>query len=111
MIFFVGLLQVLSQNKVQNKKKRVIFQVMCKLLLSFQKYLFIILKYPIDVAWLFICFLHTTELNYDFKLKFDWGQVVDFENGIFIDNLDIFVQFELVDNFNLHTLFGQIENN
>lgn len=53
--------------------------------------------------------LQIIEKNYAFKPKSGclyW--FVDFENDRFVDDMNDIENFELVDSFDLHTLFGEI---
>lgn len=55
--------------------------------------------------------LRTLELNENFKPKNGcWIWLVDFESDRFINNMGDLEDFELADNFNLHTIFGEIRS-
>ena len=56
--------------------------------------------------------LQTIERNYAFKLKSScWYSFVDFKNDRFVDDISDIENFESIDSFDLHTLFGEIKSN
>ena len=56
--------------------------------------------------------LQRIEKNYAFKPKSScWYWFVNFKNDRFVDDMDDIAKFELVDSFNLQTLFGEIGSN
>ena len=73
--------------------------------------MFVVLKYLGDFGRIFTIFLQTIEENYAFKPKFGcWRWFVNFENDRFVDNMGDIENFESVDSFDLHILFGEIES-
>ena len=111
MTFFVGLMQVRCMPKhVFKKKARLFFQVMCKTMAeciykTFVRHTKIPWRFQKDIYYIF----QTIEKNYALKPKSGcWKWFVNFENDRFVDNMGDIENFESVDSFDLHILFGEI---